>query len=56
MMKLIKKHAVGGWINQAKGIWDYSDSEDPDMQKKQLNIMQVWATLRRRITSRHKDI
>ena len=37
MMKLIKKHAGGGWINQTKGIWDYSDSKDPDIQKKIAN-------------------
>ena len=42
MMKLIKKHAGGGWIDQARGIWDYSDSKDPDIQKK---IAQYYAGL-----------
>ena len=39
MMKLIKKHAGGGWLKDKAGkdrigYWDYSDSNDPDMQKK----------------------
>lgn len=31
--KLIKKHSSGGWINEKKGIWDYSDGPQ-DIQKK----------------------
>ena len=33
--KLIKKHSGGGWIgDKSKGVWDYSDSTDKDIQKK----------------------
>ena len=39
MMKLIKKHAGGGWLKDKAGkdrigYWNYSDSDDPNMQKK----------------------
>lgn len=33
MMKLIKKHKPGGWIDEKKAIWDYSDGPD-EIQKK----------------------
>lgn len=39
MMKLIKKHSGGGWLKDKAGkdrigYWDYSDSNDPNIQKK----------------------
>ena len=39
MMKLIKKHSGGGWLKDKAGkdrigYWDYSDSKDPNIQKK----------------------
>lgn len=33
MMKLIKKHAGGGWIDKGKAIWDYTDGPE-NIQKK----------------------
>ena len=39
--KLIKKHSNGGWIDQNKGIWDYTDGPK-DIQKK---IARYYATL-----------
>ena len=39
MIKLIKKHSGGGWLKDKAGkdrigYWDYSDSNDPNIQKK----------------------
>lgn len=44
MMKLIKKHSGGGWLKDKAGkdrigYWDYSDSEDPDIQKKNSQVL-----------------
>lgn len=44
MMKLIKKCKPGGWINKNKHIWDYSDSPDPDIQKKIATYYTNWSS------------